>query len=182
MDNPVIITFVVGLITALLGSGGMYAWFKLGPERKKIYIEVAEHAADLQGDVLDDLKEAYNRVCEELVQIRMQMVSREREHGECQKRIHEMEMTITSLRQDLDRHGRMAEMARRKSHLALNAIGNYELHIDNLLTILREHDVPITPMMHTHRLRKALQAEMNKLEEIESTTVERAIKQEDEAS
>lgn len=181
MTLPIIIA-IIGVVTTFLGTaigtGGMYAWFKLGPERKKITVEVAHEAVVIHSSVLKDIKEDYDRVSNELGLLKMEIISLEKENEDCRKRVQALESSVIFLQRDLDRHGRMAEMSRRKAHLAANTLGLYELHVEQQLEEMRGHGIVITSEMRTQKLRAAYQAEMNKLDELESTVTEQAIKEE----
>src|SRR5258705_1491118 len=83
-----------GLLGGVLGSGGLYAWLKLGPERRKITIEAARDAVVIHGEVLEDIREDQKQLREELGQVKMESLSREREHGQCEKKIAELERSI----------------------------------------------------------------------------------------
>ncbi len=171
MDTATIaVGAIASLLGALLGTGGLYAYFKLGPERRQIVIETAH-------EVMEILREDYNRVSDELTQVKMESVVLEKQHAECRKEIGELQASVRFLQRDLDRHGRMAELARRRAHVAVHAIGAYELLIDELLAKMRDSKIAITPIMRPTKIRTALQAEMDKLEDIESTVTEQAVKE-----
>ncbi len=160
------------IIGALGGAGGLYAWFKLGPERGKLKAEAAHVASGMHSSLLRDAENEHNRLSNELMQVRMEVSALEHQHDECRRVVAGLQATIATLRVEFARHARMAELSRAKAHLANNALGNYELHIAMLLDILRDNSIPINPDMRPHKLRSNLQVEMNKLEELEIETVQ----------
>ena len=129
------------LVTALFTASGVIAWFTVGPQRRKITIDAAQGAILIQSSVLKDIHEDYDRLGDELGQVKMEAMAREKENEDCREKIRELERSVAFLHIDLDRHGRMAELARRKSHTAIHALGNYELHIDSLLDEMRKHQI-----------------------------------------
>ncbi len=168
----VLIGFVSTILGALGGAGGLYAWFKLGPERTKLKVESAEVATKIHSSLLRDAEHDHDRLSGELTQSRMETSALEHQHDQCRRMVVELQATLTTLRIEFARNARMAELSRAKAHLINNALGNYELLIAHLLDILRDNEVPISPEMRPHRLRSNLQAEMNKLEELEIEAVQ----------
>lgn len=177
MSDPTLVA-LVSLVSALFGSGGVYAWFKLSAEKGQIIVSTAQGVVIAQSSVLKDIQEAYDRVAEELAQVKMDSMHREEEYSNCQERIKQMETSIMFLQRSLDRQGQMSILARRKTHVALNFIGSYELLVDNLLTELRDHHVKINPKLRSHDLRVRLQEEMDKIDELEATFAEETVKSE----
>lgn len=184
------ITLISAILLAIFGTGtGLYGWFKLGAERRKTSAEADEITAKVHTAVLRDLNEDYDRLADEVAQLRMAAIMREKENSECRQQLHEMRETVASLRIELARHGRLAELSRRKAHLALNMLGNFEIHIDNLLGAMRdhvcqeegEHGMHITPLMRPHKLREAFQFEMNKLEQAEIKLLDESLTEEPDA-
>ncbi len=96
-------TIIGAIAGSLLGSGGIYALMRVGPERRKTSTEI-------HSSVLEDLSKAYERTTDELGQLRMEMMTREMETEECRKKVHELQVSITFLQRDLDRHGRLSIM------------------------------------------------------------------------
>lgn len=174
-NDSAIIVAISAVVGALVGSGGVYGWLKAGPERRKITIDTAQGILVMQGDVLEDIRQAYDRLCTEFGEMKMEAISREEQHANCRREIDQLQQTVRYLQRDLDRHGRMAELARRKAHVAVHAIGGYELLIDEILTEMRNHQIPIPPILRPHTLRVALQAEMDKLEKMEAAITEQAV-------
>jgi len=84
-----IIGAVSGLIGALFGAGGVVAWRKAGVERRKV-------DADTQSQILKDLNEAYVRVCDELAQTQMRLVSCEVENERCRERVQKLQGRVTN--------------------------------------------------------------------------------------
>lgn len=157
---------ILGLAALLLstGTGGAIGyWFKAGPERKKITVDVADVANAIQGKVLDDLNEAYQNAKDETSQLKMQNMALEQHIEDCQKQVHEARMAATFAQ-------RFEKLARSRAHLAGRTLGAYELHFDTVLEELKKHHkIVITPIMGTHKLREAYYTELSRLEEAEST-------------
>lgn len=162
------LTLLVGLAGTLLGSGGVYALLKVGPERRKTDAEV--HTS-----LLRDSHTAYQQLSEELAHAKMINISLEKENEDCRDKVVQLQRTLRMIEEEINRHGRMSELARRKAHIAINALGGYELHIEHLLDRLRDEKIQLTPLDRPTRLRQAFQAEMNKLEELESIATAQAI-------
>lgn len=175
IQDPVLIA-IISLVSALFGSGGVYAWFKLGPERKQIVVNASHEAVIIHSDVLKDIKAQYDSLSDELGQVKMELVQVERVHQECEKKTQELQSSMFFLQRDLDRHGRLSELARRKSHVAIHAIGGYELLIDEILAEMRNHNIPIRSDLRPYKLRAAFQAEMDKLETLEAAITETSVK------
>jgi hypothetical protein len=157
---------------AATGAGGLYAWFKLGPERNKLRIDAARVETTIHSSLLRDAGNENTRLSGELTQERMQLAALGHECDECHKTVASLQATFATLRVEFARNARMSELSRAKAHLALNGLGNYELLIARLLDILRDNDVPISPEMRPNRLRANLQAELNKLEELEVEAIQ----------
>lgn len=172
---PIWASILIAIATLVLGSGGVLAWFKLGPERKRIVIEAAEGAVILQSNVLKDIQTSYDNLNDELAQLKMDNIMVEEEKERCQAQIARLQTSVEFMQRDLDRHGRMAELARRKSHLAVHTLGNYELHVGLLLDEMRKARLEITPDMRPQHIRSAFQQEMDKLEVMESLVTEEAM-------
>lgn len=166
----------ISLVSAVGGAGGIAALFKLKAEKGQITVSAAQGAVIVHSTVLKDIKQDYDRLAEELAQVRMEGVTREQEHETCKRKIAELQLSVTFLQRDLDRHGRLSELARRKSHVAIHAIGGYELLIDEILSEMRRNNVPIPAELRPYNLRAAFQAEMDKLEELEATITEQAMR------
>lgn len=175
---PVWLAVVLSAATLLFGSGGVYAWFKLGAEKGQITVNAAQGAVIVHAGVLKDLQEQYERVTDELAQLRMETVALETQHEKCRELTHELQLSITFMHRDLDRHGRMAELARRKSHTAINAMASYELLIDQLHNKLTENNILVPIELKSYDLRKSLRDEMNRLEDMESMITEQVVKKE----
>lgn len=160
------------LLGTLLGGGGVAAWFLLGPRRRKITIDAAHDAVLIHSGVLKDVRDEVNRLSNELAQMQMEGMALEKAHQDCEKRIQDLESQLQVLRREVD----LARLSRRKAHLAIHTLGNYELHIDLLLDEMRKQRLAITPLMRPHKIRAAFQAEMAKIEEMESTITEQTVK------
>lgn len=172
------LNLVLTIISVLFGTGGIVSLFKVRAEKGHILTQSTKEIVEASSAVRKDLREDYDRLSDELAEVRMSNISLEKEHDACTKKIFELQASVNFLQRDLDRHGRMAELARRKSHVALHAIGGYELLIDDILVEMRNNNVPIPPTLRPHKLRQALQAEMDKIDELESVVVEQAVKAE----
>ncbi len=173
-DNTLLV--LISGITGLFGSGGVYAWFKLRAEKGKITVDAAQGAVIIQASVLKSIQEDYLRLAKQVSEMEMEMIAKEEEYGGCRKKILKLELTVEFLQRDLDRHGRMTELARRRSHVALNTIGNYELLIDTLLSELREHEIPVEPELKSFKVRSKFQEEMAKIDQLEALVTEEAVK------
>lgn len=165
---------IAAVVGPFISGGVVTAWFKLGPERRKLTIETAEGAVLVHSNVLKDLKSDYDRLGSELGQVKMEGMEQEKENEECRRKILRLETSIMLLQQQSNIQGRTVELARRRSHAAINALGSYELHIDGLLDVMREKRIDITPAMRPRILREAFQAEMQKIDEWENLTLEQA--------
>lgn len=182
----VVIGAIATILGSLLGGGTVYGILKLGPERKKLTVEsdkisidIAEAALSVSQGVLKSVKDDYDRLADDLAVLKMQSIARERENEDCQQRIQELQNSVSFLQRQLEHHGRVAQLARRKAHLAIHTMGYYEIHVDNILDVIRKlhpGNVPvtITEEMRTHQIREAFQREMAKLEYLETKDIEQA--------
>lgn len=166
---------VAGVVGAIFGSGGLYAYFKLGPERGQITVNAAEGAVIVHSGVLKDINEQYKAIKDELSQVKMEAETAEQAHMNCRQEIGEFKVQLKFLQRDLDRHGQMTVLARRKTHLALNAIGGYEILVDNILTELRNNNVPIKDDLRSHNLRTSLQQKMDELDDLEEEVLRKTL-------
>jgi chromosome segregation ATPase len=175
---PLWLQIVIGMAVLVFGTGGIYALLKLGPERGQIIVRSAGELVIAHSSVLKDLREQYQKLSDEFAELKIEFSQLEIEHGKCQELTTELQQSIMFMHRDLDRHGRMAELSRRKSHAALNAMGGYELLIEKLRDELQKNDVPLKAELSSYKVRKSLREEMEKLDEMESLITEQAIKQE----
>ena len=177
---------LTNVIVGLLGGGGLlgglYALLKLRPEAGQITVTAAQGAVIVQTGVIENLKKEIGRLADHLAEVEMEGASREVELENCTRtitnlnqQIQDFQLTVKYLQKDLDRHAKIADIARRKAHVAINAITGYELLIDELSDELRKHLVPISPLLRPHKLRAALHEEMQKLEELEAQFLEQTI-------
>src|SRR5262245_50883915 len=120
MDTTLLVA-LVGTLGTLSGAGGVIAWFKLGPERGQISVSTASEAVIVHSSVLKDVKAEYQSVKEELAQTKLEISAVEAAHESCRNEIGELRVQISFLQRDLERHGRLSELSRRKTHLSLNA-------------------------------------------------------------
>lgn len=157
MTDGVLIA-LTNLGSLILGGGAITAWFKLGPERRK------QHA-DTQSQILKDLREAYERVCDELAQVQMKLVLCQTENEHCRQRVQKMEGLY-----------QVSMLSRARAHLAIKTLGSYELHIDYLLDQMRHHSISISPMMRTTKLRAAYHLQQEKLDAMETEELENLTK------
>ena len=167
ISEPILIG-VIGLAGIALGSGGLYAWFKLGPERRKLSV-------DINSSLLRDAQAAYQQLSDELSQTKMSNIMLENECDNCRDKVFQLEHVIQTLQEELSRHGRMAELARRRAHLAINTLGNYELHIELLLDRMRAENIMLNALDRPLKLRREFQAKMNELEKLESMAMTQAL-------
>lgn len=169
---------LIALVSAIGGAGGVAALFKLKAEKGQITVSAAQGAVIVHSTVLKDIKEDYDRLAEELAQVRMENVEIRKENVTCQRIMGELRVSIALLHVTLDRQGRLSELARRKSHVAVHALGGYELLIDEIFNEMRRGNLSIRDELRPHKLRAAFQAEMDKLEELEAQIIEQAVKAE----
>ena len=167
ISEPILIG-VIGLLGMALGGGGLYAWFKIGPERRRL-------TADTNSTLLRDAREAYQQLSDELSQTKMTNIMLENECDNCRDKVFQLEHVIQTLQEDISRHGRMSEIARRRAHLAINTLGNYELHIELLLDRMRAENVVLNALDRPIKLRREFQAKMNELEKLESLATTQAL-------
>ena len=165
----------ISLVSALLGSGGIYAILKSGPERRKIVVSTSQDAFIIQSGVLKDLKAQYDSVSEELSLLKMENVEIKSQHADCRSEIVDLRTSTVLMQRDLDRHGKMTFISRRKTHLAVHTLGNYELLIEQIFDDLRETPMPIRPEWRPTSVRSKFQEEMDKLEEMEAKLLEQTI-------
>ena len=153
---------ILGILGGVAGTlGGVVAWFKLGPERRKLTSDTSVNTSTIYSKLLQDFDVRYQRLCEELDEKTMALVSAEQQLETCHQTCHFLQ-------------GERDEsiLARSRSHIALNTMVSYELHIELLLDELRKCGIAITPEMRPQHIRTAFQAEMKKLETLESGVVE----------
>lgn len=172
MRDQIIIILLNAVITFTIG-GGLLAWFKYGPERRKTRAETASL-------LLEDLESSYKRVCEDLAQVRMELIVREQEAADCRGQVQEMQAAMSLLSVEVSRQGRLSILARARAHLAGKTLLNYELHIDTLLDEMVAKKIEITPMMRTRKLREAYNAQVEKLEAMEAHELEALLKEQAE--
>lgn len=173
---------VAGVFGTFLGASGVIAWFKLGPERRKLRADANKSEIDADSQIFKDLNVAYNRVSDELSQALMRIRAVETENETLRQQTHNLQVSITTLQGEINRQARLSALARARSHMALKMLGNYELHIDFLLDEMRDARIEITPIMRTSKLRVAFQAQMDRLEAMEVQELENLIKQASEMS
>lgn len=178
--EEIILRVVIGLITALGGAGTLLTWQRFRSEKRsgQLIIKAAEGAVVIQGGVLQTLNNQIDTLHDEIAQMKMENIETEKKHEDCEKSLGEVKISVALLQNDLASHSRMSELARRKTHVAINTLGNYELLIENVLAELRTHNIPIKDDMRPIRIRETFQAKMNQLEELESRVTQQAVTQE----
>lgn len=167
----------IAVITALGGAGSLLAWQRFRGEKRsgQLIIKAAEGAVVIQGGVLQTLNNTIDSLHEDIAQMKMENMETERRHDDCEKSLGEVKLSVALLSRDLSSHSRMSELARRKTHVAINTLGNYELLIDNILGEFRERKIPIKDDMRPTKIREDFQAKMNALEELEARVTQRGI-------
>lgn len=160
----------------MFSSGGVYAWFKLRAEKGQIVVSAAQGAVIVQSGVLKDIQEAYDRLSDDFAQLKMESIAREEEIESCQGRIRDLQRSQQFLQQELARHGRMTELARQRSHIALNTLQKYEFRLDLLFKYLREREVEIRPELTPQDIMQLHREKMDEVEKLERLLVEQAIK------
>ncbi len=99
-----IISAISAILGALLGTGGVYALLKIGPERDEIKAKVTKQLfIDTAGLLVKDLREECKRLNEEIAQLKMENIEREHEHQSCQDHLRRLQFSITVLQEDLQR-------------------------------------------------------------------------------
>jgi hypothetical protein len=169
MNTTTLIALIGGitaLLGTLLGTGGVIAWRKAEAEKQKLKAEERKASAEADSVILRDLNAAYVRVCDELAQTTMRLVACEVENEQGRKRVEKLQGLYE-----------ISMVARARAHLAIKALGNYELHIDYLLDEMRHHNIPITPEMRTQKLRTAYQAQQERLDAMEIPELELLLKE-----
>lgn len=174
-------TIIGAIIGSLFGAGGVYAWLKVGPERRKLIADAEKVIVDTAHSVLQDVRDDYSRLSDEIAQVKLENISHEKKHEDCQKEVRDLQATVKILQQDLHRHGRLSTIARRKAHLAIHSIGGYEILIEQIFEQMREHSIPITSNLRPIVLRLAFQKEMQSLENLEAEIINETVKQENAA-
>lgn len=164
----ILIAALSTIIGALIGTGGIYAWLKVGPERKKLTV-------DINSSLLRDAQAAYQQLSDELNQVKMANIMLENEGDGYRDRIFQLEHVVKTLQEDIGRHGHRAELAMRRAHIALHALGGYEMHIEYLLDRMRAEDITLTALDRPIKLRRELQAKMNEVEALESARTTEAL-------
>lgn len=145
----------------LVGGGAIVAWFKLGPERRKLRVETAQGEYTI-------ISSDYRRVCAENDEMRMQLVSAEQQLDVCARHLEDFRLQCSACQKDI-------ALTRARAHLAINTMASYEIHVDLLLEEFRKRDIPITPMMRSSRIRQAFLLEMNQLVALEQHTVAQTV-------
>ncbi len=174
MSSTVIalISAISVLLGVVVGTGGLALWFKIGPERKKIVIEVAQDAVVIQSAVVKTLREENVRMSDELLQCEMERKGLEHQRDTYRQLAGEQKLQIAFMQREVD----LAQLARRRSHAAQHTAGAYELLIDNVLAYMSEHHLEILPEHRPYALRTAFHTEMAKLEQVEAEIVPEALK------
>lgn len=177
MSEETILRVVIAAIAGLGSVGSLVAWRRFTGEKRsgQLIIKAAEGAVVIQGGVLKTLNDQIDNMIDEITQMKMENSEIERKHGDCEKSLHAVRLSVTLLQHDLASHSRMSELARRKTHVAINALGNYELLIEAILTELRNNHIPVTDDLRPAHIRENFQAKMNALEELESRVTQRAV-------
>lgn len=176
--HPNVFTLLVAGASALVGASGLAAWFKLGRERKKISAETEYTDAETQSRVYANLERDYRRVCDDLGQLEMRLRACKQENEACRKQVQE-------LRDEVSGTHRQFLLARARGHAAGKLAGNYVLHNESVLDVIREHnkkhphhEIPITPMMRAVRLQETYQTELSRLDDMEAQDLELLIRKE----
>lgn len=95
---PEITVALIGVVSAaiggLFGAGGIYALIKVGPERQGILINTAKL-------LVADLRSECQRLNDEVAQLKIENITRSREHQDCQDHVRQLQFNITVLQDDL---------------------------------------------------------------------------------
>lgn len=174
--NPLTIAAVVGPLLSA-GATAVVASFRLRTERKKFNAEAQNLITETHSQVLEDVNKAYNRVCDDLVQAQMRLKACEMENEICRAKVGELQAAVGMLQGQ----SRLFLLARARAHLAIKTLGNYELHIDYLLDVMRERNIHVTSLMRTQAIRTAYQVQAEKLETMEAQELEVLLRRAEES-
>ena len=172
---------IVQIIIALAGifaGGGLVALFKVGPQRKHIVVNAAEGAVVVQSGVLKDLREEISRLQGQVTSLEMEgtatqeqtdadineLHKQQREHLAT---IERLRMDIEFLHRDVDRHGRMTELARKRSHVLSNALGPLELRVHGLIKELTRRNIEVPEDLLPYEASAKLQEELALIADLE---------------
>lgn len=180
MTEETILRIIIGVITAIGGAGSLVAWQRFRGEKRsgQLIIKAAEGAVVIQGGVLETLNSQIASLKEDMALVKMESIEIEKKHSDCEESLTAVKISLAVMQHDLASHSRMSELARRKTHVAINTLGNYELLIEMILTELRDHNIPIKDDLRPVHIRERFQEKMNALEELESRVTRQAVENE----
>jgi len=173
---------IIGLAAGGGGAGAIAALFKVRAEKKKIGAEAgqisvsaAQGAVIVTTGVINTLRKEIGRLSEQMGELEMEAAARQKELEGCEHTINRLRLTVEYLQRDLDRHGRMTELARRRSHLLANAFSSLELSLEGLMQEMRKNNLPIPPQYDGSRLRADVRRQLDELAELERTVTYSAV-------
>ena len=159
------------IVIAIAGSGGacggLYALLKLRPEAGQITVSAAQGAVIVQSGVIENLQKEIVRLSEHHTQLEMENAARQKEIEAAEDTIARLRISITFLQRDVDRHGRMTELARRRSHLLANAFSSLELKMDGLIKEMLQHGLEVPSELAPDELRANVRQQLDELSELE---------------
>jgi hypothetical protein len=176
MSDGIVIA-AISTAVGIFGTGGIVAYFKFRNQKGsgQFVVDAAKGAVIVHTGVLKDISDQYERQGEEIQQLRMELATIEEQHNKCQVSLLDVQLSVRYMRRDLDRHGRASEICRRKCHVAVNVVQGFELLIENIFDEMRKHNVPITDDLRPTNMKRAYREEMNKLDELEASLLERML-------
>lgn len=176
-SDATIIQIVIGL-AGVLGGGALAALFKVGPQRKHIVVDAAQGAVLVQTGVLNNLREEIARLQAQVTSLEMENAANkeqlEAENEELQKKLANCEATTERLRRDVeflhrdvDRHGRMSDLARRRSHVLSNGFQSMSMRAQHLIDYMNKQSIPPPAELLPYKLLTEVQSELDQIAEIE---------------
>jgi len=147
--------------------GGLYALLKLRPEAGQITVSAAQGAIIVQTGVIENLQKEITRLSQHHTELEMENTAQQRSIDESQATVARLRLTVEFLQRDLDRHGRMSELARRRSHILAKAFSSLELKVDGLIDEMNRHNVPVPPEYQPAKLRAEVREQLDEVAELE---------------
>lgn len=176
------VSWIVNGLLALGGGGSVVALFKVAAQRRKIeseghriVVDAAEGAVVVHSGVIKDLKEELARLREHIGTLEMENIAQREQQAADQASVERLRMSVEFLQKDLDRHGRMTELARRRSHVLSNAFSALELMVYNLIDEMRKHEVPVPEKLLPYDLCVKLRNELEAIAILEAKVTYHAV-------
>lgn len=177
MSEETLLRIVILVIGGLGSAGGLVAWQRFRGEKRsgQLIIKAAEGAVVIQGGVLDTLNNQLAAQDSRMGLLEMEIVEKDKRHEDCQEALAELKVTVGIMQHDLASHSRMSELSRRKTHVAINALGNYELLIETIFSDMRRQNAKIDDSLRPIHIRENFQRKMNELEDLEARVTQQAV-------